>query len=374
MPDYKLPDIKSKVYPDIKKVIDYIDKALDSDETVRDFRPAVALMKRMMIVNTRMRGFVAKRKTAVNSYSWEIRGNDAKVVELATRRLKPTIEKIKSKFWEACGFGRFGIKCAWSELPEIGQTPSIEFLKALELDAYEDYFALVTADGKRTKLEKSNAYMLMSEDSYLLGCVFTEMFRWAAIQELQNFIKKLKGILQIVNTGGADNDKAAGEAAQMAVSNNFMITDDQLEVKFNTITGSVGTAFKDTIDSLNNDIAIGILGQANTSELPSSGGSRAALLVMMLVSYDIHITEAELLQRFINEQLLVHDAQLNYGTAPSYEFRVKFEEDKNLEQISSAIAMLMDTGLPFVEDEIYKIAGLRVPSKTDVVVQKQSGF
>ena len=78
---------------------------------------------------------------------------------------------------------------------------------------------------------------------------------------------------------------------------------------------------------INRDIAIAVLGQANTSELPNHGGSRAALEVLRLISKDIFYSDMVRVESIINRFLLI-GYRLNYDkTAVKTPFNFRFDID-----------------------------------------------
>ena len=203
--------------------------------------------------------------------------------------------------------------------------------------------------------------------------LITEILRLDATKEQANFIKKLKGILQIINKGGDDDATIAAQAAQTAIQENYLVTSDLIEFKLNSIASSHGP-FKDVIEALNADISIAFLGQANTTELPNNGGSRAALQVMKLVSADIHYNDIVHFEDFINNQLLKYDYQLNFGMDKEvpYKFQINLIEETDRESAAIAVTEMLKTGLTFKKSEIYGLLQMSIPEPTDDVIKLET--
>lgn len=203
-----------------------------------------------------------------------------------------------------------------------------------------------------------------------------EIIRFDMILENANYLRKLKGILQIINKGGASSDSqsAAESAAQNAVSNNFFISDDLIELKLNEIAGQGGQNFRDFIDMINNDMAIAVLGQANTSELPANGGSRAALQVMRLISQDIFYADMTRIENLIN-RFLLFDYRLNADKTAlntPYKFRFIIEEEQDIEKNAAALEAV-NRVLPVKKEEAYRFVNFTPPAPDDDILPiKQS--
>ena len=369
---YENPEIKTVVYPENPaSILTALNKAKNKTFEDRDQRPLTSLLERAVEVNPRLAGHLLTRKTAVSSFGWSLVNGDDNKRELAELRLKKAIDYIVDNFQFLAAFGRIGFKVAeWLETPN-GWTPKLEFIDTIELDGFKGEFG-VWQDDVKTKLELNDLFLGATADGYLKTTLYAELFRFGALQEQANFIMKLKGILQIIDRGAGDSDRAiAIQAANQAVKNNFFVSDEFIDLKLNQIVASSGQAFKDAIEGHNADISIGALGQANTSELPNSGGSRAAVQILQKVSAVIHYSDIVTLENFINEQLIKHDVIRNYGidAVPEWTFKIDISEEFNFIETAGAVCELKAAGLPMVKKEVYKILNLTEPQEGDDVFE-----
>ncbi|MCS7054076.1 MAG: DUF935 family protein, partial [Ignavibacterium sp.] len=253
--------------------------------------------------------------------------------------------------------------------------------KVFEPTEYDfDYpFAYIykSADGKvydTINLLETNDYLFSSAEfphrgGLLRSVMPTEIMRLDIILEYGNYLRKMKGLLQIVNKGGSDEDQAAAQsAAQNIVRDNFFISSDAIELRLNQISASSSSAFKDFLEEINSSIAIAWLGQANTSELPKYSGSRAALQVQRMISADIFYSDMIRTENLVNNLLLL-DFKLNFDRNASiadlpYRFSFNLSEEQNFESNANAIRSIIDI-VPLLESEVYYKLGFTPPKQGD---------
>jgi phage gp29-like protein len=191
--------------------------------------------------------------------------------------------------------------------------------------------------------------------------------------ENANYLKKLKGILQVINKGASNEEQAEAEdAAANAIRDNYLITSDNLELKLNQLTATGGAGFKEYMDMLQNEETIAVLGQANTTQLPKSGGSRAALQVQKMISADIFYKDMIRVEKLMNDYLLL-DYRLNYDANASlsrmpYQFRFNLEEEQDIEKNAIAIREVLNSGISLKKSEVYQKLGFSVPGKDDDII------
>jgi phage gp29-like protein len=352
-----------------------------------DRRALIALFDRVRETNPRVRGHILTRQTAVSSFGFTITPTDpadtvaGEQAVQARTRLEYALSVLTDHHHIAPLYGCAAFRVEWV-MTDAGQTPSITPLPRNQFDYIAGAFREYTrpADSPDTRPVQSNESLLLRgyEDTPALQSILiAEILRFDALREQGNFLKKLKGILQIVDKGGTAEDRASAQsAAETAIKDNFLITSEYIEFKLNQIAGGSADAFKTAIDSLNADISIAVLGQANTSELPKSGGSRAALQVQKLISADIHYSDIIAHERFINSQILLHDYRLNYDTqaqSAPYRFSIALTEEQDAEKNAIAVREKLATGLPFLKSEIYAQLGMTAPAQdepTENIVQQ----
>jgi phage gp29-like protein len=380
-----MPIPQNQTYPNPQQLRQILATATRADRP--DRRDLTAIFDRIRETNPRVRGHILTRQTAVSSFGWAISPDDtanpgavAQAQEAETR-LSQAVQTILDTHHIAPLYGCAAYAVEWA-VSETGQTANIRTLPRNKYDYVDGLFREYInpqQSAETRQVQHSEALLLRGYDDYpvLQSVLIAELLRFDALKEQGNFLKKLKGILQIVDKGGTAEDRASAHtAAETAIKDNFLITSEYIEFKLNQVASGSAEAFKTAIDSLNADISIAILGQANTSELPSGGGSRAALQVQKLISADIHYSDIVQVERFINSQILLHDYRLNHdlssGSAP-YRFSISLSEEQDAEKNAIAVREAMSTGLPFLRSEIYSRLGFSAPApdeNADNIVQQ----
>jgi len=370
---YQYDKLTKSTYPTPEELLKVIRKteAITLDEY--DDRPLIATAERAQIINARLAGLIRKRRTALNSFAWKIVDNNGQ-----ESKDKPLLEKyiniIFENFWELAAYGKLAFDLGW-EVIEGTQLPTL-FAKK-DFYSYKIFQNLCYDAESNSQIAESDQLLLSwVSQPYMRQVVWTEIYRYDAVREAGNFVRKLKGILQVINKGGTPEEQATAElAAEQAVKNNYFSSSDMIELRLNAITGSGAGIFKELIEIYNNDLAITILGQANTPELPDYGGSRAALQVQNMTTADIIYTDMNMLENYVNKFLGYFDAR-NYGEGVhNNKFVLDWSEIFDVEKNAMAVGAKLDTGLPFLKSEIYAELGNTPPQTGDDIVQKtEQGF
>lgn len=203
-----------------------------------------------------------------------------------------------------------------------------------------------------------------------------EILRRDAIFEWGNYLRKLKGLIQGIDKGADDEERqVAANALRTAIENNYLLTSDMIDFKFHNIASTAGSSFKDFLEFINSAISVAVLGQANTTELPSKAGSRAALSVQKLITDDIMFSDVATLEKTVNSQLLAFDHIMHYGTpTPNYRFKVILDETEDFEKNAIIIREAISAGIPLKKSEVYEKLGLTVPKEGDETLQTTAGF
>lgn len=371
-------NLNNRVYPTLQQFFKAAQQADQSDIAERNTADLYKIIKRAFLANPRIMGHYITRTTALSSFDWQIIGEDETAVNDARMRLKPAIDHILNSHAKTAFYG-----CNVYKLSvQPGNTGTVISI-ANELDHrfYDlDNENLYLLDNNGDITKKIDArdpvqtgYFVDQITWYLYkgGILRTlmplEIIRFDIITENANYLRKLKGILQIVNKGASREEQSQAEnAAQSAIQHNYVVTSDFVEFRLNQIAQSAGSNFKDYIDLLNRDIAISILGQANTAELPDNGGSRAALQIQKMISADIMYADMIRIEKLI-DRLLLMDYRLNYNPnaleAP-YTFAFKIAQEYDVEENASALETL-SRFLPLKKEEAYRFVGFTPPAEGD---------
>jgi len=374
--------LNSKAYPTLSEFRQYC-RSADEDNTItRDNRSLLYSINRILQYNPRIFGHYLTRATALSSFEWDlIPKENAKIDDKTMHRISRLTDSLLSTQIKSIFFGA----SLWGLSPETTESGTMlgitKYFNPWDFDFDTENIYLYDSNGNKNiaaGINETSLYLLDSVDYYPVSgglgrtIMPLEILRFDALLELGNYLRKLKGILQIVNKGGSGEDQsAAEEAAKLAVMNNYVTTSDLIEFKLNSITSSGGDAFKELIESINKDISIAILGQANTSDLPDSGGSRAALQVQKLVSADIFYSDMRRFENFM-EKVLLLDFQYNINRNASqkdvpYSFGFRLSEEQDIEQNAMAIRTIKEAGIPLLKKEVYQRIGFSAPETGEEV-------
>lgn len=385
---YQFSPLQRKLYPTITEVQDAVQQADQQDVRFRDIRPLMAILERMSIASPRLSGHILTRRTAILSYDFTVSelGDVTDRAITAATALRKIIQHVIHFSVNAPLFGASLIEMEW--LPGDGQTlPSVKrTFRPFELDTADGLTIIETApNGMMSRVPVEDdmmmRYIAAIDNSTWVGgalraIMYHEILRNDTIQEWANFNKKLKGLIQ---AKAPEEEKAdAANAVGNFVNNQFAVTSDKVQFILNELTSSRGvdsfSAFKSILE---NDIAIAILGQANTAELPKGGGSRAALQVLNLIRSDIHFADMQRAKTLINEQLLPAYWYFNVSQANDcpLEFDFLFDDATDVETSARMFSQLAALSLPVKREELYGKLGLTPPTEDDdTITLQQRGF
>lgn len=392
---YQFSGLRRRTYPTITQLVDLIARA---DEPVNpDTRALSATCKQMFTANLRLAGHRLVRKTAVSAFGWSITSadqTDTARVGIATKALASVIAELLQRHANTAFFGTSCMSITW-ELQDGVWTPmnptaldptevspnGTAGVKLFDPNSQQLKIAATIESPHETDLYITDNLGEFKVGGTLRAILPTDFIRFEMIRENANFLKKLKGILQVINKGAGEEEKTDAEAAAAdAAANNYVATSDLIEFKLNSITNN-GSGFKDFIESLNSDISIAVLGQANTSSLPSNGGSRAALQVLKMVSADIHYDDITRIERVINEQVILPYWRRNYersATSSPLSFAINLFEEQNYEANVTILRETLGAGIPVLKREAYQKIGYQVPPsgtpEEDLLIAPPSQF
>lgn len=365
-------------YPSMETYYSAMENA-DGDPDKCDPRSLIKYLMLFTYVNARLRGHILTRKTAVSSWDWDIipyNPNDAEKALEAKVRLKNAINTIVRNRVDTVLYGSSLIKFKW-ELSGKFNVPILErIFRPDEIYAYNNSSVAIFDGSRRTIINNNSPDYIAETDGesvrggLLRSVGITEIIRYDMLLEWANWSKKQKGIIQGIDKGADDGERKVAEDALVHVlKNNVMLTSDLIEYKFHQIANSTaGDSFKEFLTKLDSSVAVAILGQANTPELPAGGGSRAALQVQQMVSADIMYSDVICATELV-DRLLKHDCKLNYNTEfPLYQFKVNLAETVDLEKTASMLE-LASRFLTLNLDEAYTKLGLTPPPEGAKEVQ-----
>lgn len=369
-------NLNKRVYPTLQEFYKYAQMADVKDPENRNIVPLMKILKRAFLANPRILGHYITRTTALSSFDWQIVSDDMNQAEEAQRRVAKAIDFIVNNHAKTAFYGRNVYKL---KIDTQSNEQVISIVNELDQQTYDlenELLLFIDESGRitnRINLNEDKNYLVDTMPFYvyrggiLRALMPLEIIRYDIILENANYLRKLKGILQIINKGASQEEQTqAVVAAQQAIQHNYVVTSDFVEFKLNQIAQQAGTNFKDFIDLLNRDIAIAILGQANTPDLPQHSGSRAALQIQKMISADIMYTDMIRIEKLINRLLLL-DYKLNFNPnaveAP-YKFQFIEAQEQDIEKNAAALETI-SRFMPVKKDEAYSMVGLTPPAPND---------
>lgn len=360
--------------------LDEIKKAfMNADNIINpDQRELQSILYRMATTsNPRLAGLINTRRTALSSYNYNITNDTDNNIKTA---LNKVISQILHYSCNNSLYGAYVVELKWELINNVWSPKIINQFLPFELEKdTNNNMKIVLTDNNfnvtRTQLEYDQKYIIASDNMPFAGgslrsLVYHEFLRQDTLKEWAQFNQKLKGLIQ----AKAENDEKidASVALNTFMTNNYAVTNKETEFILNTMTdGKALESFGKFLDLLNNEMAIAILGQANTTELPKNSGSRAALQILNLVRSDIIFADMNKAKDIINNQLLLYYYQLNSNqsaTESPFQFDFSYDADEDIEANSRLFENLSRIGIDVIKSELYTKLGLTMPLPTDEII------
>lgn len=378
---YKLPELRDSMYPEFDNILKYIYRA-NSDNP--DCRMLMAACKKIATANPRIKGNISKRRTAISAFDWSIidLNTDNEDIELKIA-LKSSITTLLRNHAKTPLYGSFAGLIEWAASGINKYTiANIKPFDPTELKPIDDSLHIVDdrnnirdviyiEDFKQADIIADIDTDQEERGGILRSILPLEKIRWDMRADNANTLGYLKGLLQIINKTGAEDEVAAASAHQTAMAakkHKFIVTNEDIEFKLNQIVSGDLSGFKELITAINDETTISILGQANTTQLPNNGGSRAALQILKDISADIHYEDmlrtTDMINRFLRMFWVVN---YNNYECP-LEFRFNWFEEMNTVQNAETIATLIAAGIPLKRDEVYKSVGFTEPMQNEALL------
>ena len=367
-------------YPTINEYLKSVLIAEKEDLKDRNVRDLMKILSIMPTHNSRLAGHIRTRKTGLRSWGWDIVTSEKSDIEKAKEakyRLSVIINKITVEYIKSQLYGVALIELKWDyqngkNIPKI-----YKIYKPYQLQKWEnENIAIVDNNNNKKEVEYNYDFIQMLDSSDHVGgtlrtIAFTELLRSEIPKDWRNYNKKLKGIIQAISKSDSAEDYEVAEAGVKNVTqDNYVVTNDLVDFQFHQTTASgASQSFKDFNEALNSDIAIAILGNANTTELPKNSGSRAALQVQQMISADIMYDDILNVTEIINEQLIKADFEKNYGKSgiPSWQFNIPTNLETDYQANAGALTDILQNGIPIIKSQLYDKIGYRMPSSDDEV-------
>ncbi len=402
---YQYPALKGKRLPDDTIITKAEILADYEDAKSRDTRPLMSILMAMKRADPRLRGHIVTRQTAMSSFGWVIKPSNPNPeqreideAERAKTRCTRIIQEVINHRLQASLYDAMVIQTEISRDPNNGaiQKPIRRF-RPNEIEKSNDYEVSIYADGEQKRLEltlpvemgmptedRASYIIAVGDDDerggLLRSILWHEVYLLGNRKEWANFNKKLKGLLQGTYREWATpaEKEQATKAMKTATKEQYILTSEAIQFKLNQIAqAGAGTSFKEFIDDIKIDVAISLLGQANTSEMPKNGGSRAGLQVLNLIRSDIMFDDMIRTQNCVNDQVLLNDARLNLDAsaeAAPYIFQFRIPDGLDAEVRARIILDAYNAGFPLNTGEAYNQLELTPPKDTPDTLVKQTAL
>jgi len=400
---YRWPRLNKKHLPNLKDAKRAMRRA-DAEGDARDVRPLMACLQRLVEADPRLAGHVLSRRSAVTSFSFRLdadREGAEESARRAARRLRPVIRDVMHHQLQAALYGAMVLRLSvdYSEVLDAQLARTEKVFPPTEIERptskRADLRLLKENRGgfSRQEVPSDGRHLTAIGGEHWIGgklrqVLFSEILRHQTVTEWANFTRKLKGIIQAAMEGGVPPEgdperEVAAKALRTMVEENYALTGDRTHFDFNKLVDAAGgQAFKQFKSTLESDIAIALLGQTGTEELPERGGSRAAVQVLNLIREDIHHADVRRTERIVNDQLLPLDYRLNVDSSTQagggseevpYRFSVQVGEEKDAESAARTVAEAREAGLPLLSAEVYDRMGFSVPEGVPEVLPPTGG-
>lgn len=385
---YLDPALIKQQYPSLAQLNKACVKADNNIIDTRDSRDLVSIMERITSISPRLQGLINTRKTGVVSYEYEIRDIKKKALDDVKFRLAKNIKKaIIAPVYKNL-FGDFLAEIIVSKGVEGFEIKQIEQSKYEPINEYEFYLYKDDKKEQVSVLDNPNKFI------YLVGNVKTrggsvrsvldlEIRRYDNIKQWSEFNRRALGQLlgkindtqlgTIARSLGENPDvskdiESLNKIIENVGSNNYGILKEAYTVEVaKLIDAAAATTFVNLNKDLDAAISIAILGQANTTELPSSGGSRAALQVLNQIKADIILTDMQEAKEVVDYILKIdYNLTKNSQGVPDYSFEFVYDDNIDVETQSRVIANLSAAmPLQLYSTELYNKIGFTKPDNIE---------
>jgi phage gp29-like protein len=171
--------------------------------------------------------------------------------------------------------------------------------------------------------------------------------------------------------GATEEDKAALLRAVANIGTDAAaIIPQQMLIEFVEAKGKEGTEIYERFcDWIDRQVSKGVLGQTATTELPKSGGSRAAAEVHDVVRHDIAADDAQRLAGTLTRDLVKPLIDLNLGPRRRYpKVAIGFPQKEDLKAFADSVAPMIDRGLPVEQRAVLQKFGLSIPAQGEPIL------
>ena len=382
-------------YPTLKE----LDKARKQAKTsaIIEARSGRELMAGLIKLSKypRVAGILNRRRVAVTAYKSHLVSDTEIDLTKHEQRLKQFYSYIQEYHTDLL-FGSLLFKVVKGKniIDEYANI-QLEHIELTQYDKIDDNrFYLYDADGAKTEINAndSNEYIYLTDNDIELGGVMDSIAdNIVRLTELMPKWDRLNNRMQGVISGTMDAESLYKSSSLLGFdvakiqadltttlenigsdANNVLQTLSGIDIKLASLVESSAAnsyeLYKQTIES---DIAIALLGQANTTELPSSGGSYAALKVLNAVTQDLLFADINRITKAVNKFLVI-EYKLSVGIDKicPYRFEIVIDDFEDSEANARALQYIVSSGIDIKikKTELYEKIGYSMPNDGDETI------
>jgi hypothetical protein len=390
---YKYSALSNKLFATIaeyNKAFKLIEQAASPEP-----RPMLAIIARFMEANSRVSGLVRSAHDAVSGFPWDILPSDpknTKAVEVAAqtkeRFIRAGLHHQFDVIIDGEFFGLTALRQIWNNIngkmqADIDVVPSTDLYR--EKNANGKYEVVFINDDSTFKTapippEERLQYILSEFNPFkstrpgfigglcrsAVPLTIIKNFNW---QDWSQFTEIFGQPFRSAEykTGASNEDKAvAKDALENFGKNAWALMSENIKFQLHEAAhaGSVA-AYEKLLEKIDAELAILINGEANTSELPKQGGSRAAVMTLKLIADDRMWWRLKRVEEIINEQHITIDYQLNESETditlrPHFAFITDEAEDR--ESNARIVSDLRTVNYTLDDEEVSAKTGFKVKS------------
>lgn len=404
MPFYKNPDLRKSLTPTLDQLKKYLEKATSDNVKIRDVRPLMSFLQRLAQIDRYFLGLIQTRKIAVLGFPYTIKypeniavpeSEKKKLQQIKSRFVKSQMHKSFNTLMNGILFGQSAARLQWQNIKPYGDmVVEKKNLQLTELDySLENDLALevITTDENNRitgrdpidvdthlfcrynpieGIENDFPGSIARANMIYIWLKYTEFFNWSKSNEKWG---DPLVVAQYDKERASPDDltKIEGGLKDLGGSGKAMFSKD-IELKFlEAMRSGISDMHDKFISSVNQEMAISVLGQTLTSDIKDKG-SFAAAKVHNFVRQDILWGDIIEFQNILSSQYVMKDYTLNYGEPrdafPIFEFAT--DEIQDFESNARTFSELKSANpdMNFKKEEVYQRTGWSVPAEDDEII------
>jgi len=370
----------NNLIPELSQIKSVLNLAESPYPELCDQRPLMYILQRLIGSSPRLAGLILTRQTALTSFDWTFTNMSPSDLDKTKPQFDQLIPLILKLIIDSKLFGISAISLRWKLIDGFFYPIFDKYYPPTMLEnSVDGVTSLINTLPDMSLIRKplnldQNVLLDASTSTINPGGILRtvllhEYLRDRTLQEWHESNRRIKGLIQAKSPNEQKNQTS--EALKSLLTSHFAVTSDSVDLSLKElVSGTAIESFPQFLDVLKTEVAIAILGQANTVELPANGGSRAGLQILNLIRHDILFSDMQSASDVINNQLLLYFYRLNYDKNASYcpfKFQFVFDEIVNIEMNIRTLEFARNINLPISLDDIYRKLVLPKPKISDKI-------